>query len=177
MRKQEGFSLVELLIVVAIIMIIAAVAVPNLLRAKMTANESAAAAAERTVSVANVTYGSMYNQGYAGTLAQLGPTSGACAPSTSACADLIDSALAGVNPVANPPIRSHYVFTYLAPNATPAPGTANNTYSLMATPVTPGPSGKATFCLDQSNVIKKDTSGVALVAAIGGCGAFAGLPM
>ena len=177
MRKQEGFSLVELLIVVAIILIIAAIAVPNLIRAKMTANESAAAAAERTVSAASVTYASIYNQGYAGSLAQLGPTSAACASSTSACADLIDSALSGIYPVADPPVRSHYVFTYLAPNATPAPSTPNNTYSLMATPVSPGPSGKATFCLDQSNVIKKDASGVAQTALIGGCGTFAGNPM
>ena len=177
MRKQEGFSLIELLIVVAIIMVIAGIAVPNLLRAKMTANESAAAGAERTVSSANVTYASMYNQGFAGSLAQLGPTSPACLVSTSACADLIDSALSGVNPVADPPVRSHYVFTYLASNAAPAPGAPNNTYSLMATPVSPGPSGKATFCLDQTNVIKKDASGLALSAPSGGCDTFAGSPM
>jgi type IV pilus assembly protein PilA len=177
LQKQEGFSLIELLIVVAIILIIAAIAVPNLIKAKMTANESAAAAAERTVSSANVTYSSMYNQGFAGSLAQLGPTSAACAVSTSACADLIDSALSGINPLANPPVRSHYVFTYVAANAAPAPATPNNTYSLMATPVSPGPSGKSTFCLDQTNVIKKDASGVAQTAPSGGCDTFASSPM
>ena len=176
-QKQQGFSLIELLIVIAIILVISAIAVPNLLRAKMTANESAAAGAERTVSSANVTYSSMYNQGFAGSLAQLGPTSAGCAVSTSACADLIDSALAGINPITNPPVRSHYVFTYLAPNAVPAPVTSNNTYSLMATPVSPGPSGKATFCLDQTNVIKKDPSGASVAAPNTGCGAFAGSPM
>ena len=176
-KKEQGFSLIELLIVVAIILIIAAIAVPNLLKAKMTANESAAAAAERTVSTANVTYSSMYNQGFAGSLAQLGPTSAACAVSSSACADLVDSALSGVNPVSDPPVKSHYVFTYVVPNATPAPNTPNNTYSLVATPMSPGPSGKATFCLDQTNMIKKDASGTAVTAPSGGCGAFAGSPM
>ena len=169
--KGKGFSLIELLIVLAIILIIAAIAVPNLLKSKMAANEASVAASTRVVGTANATYASTYNIGFAGTLAQLGPTSAACATRSSACADIIDSALAVVAPV-----KSGYTFTYSAPNATPTIPAPNTTYSLAATPVSSS-SGKSTFCLDQSNVVKKDPTGAAVAGATTGCGAFAGTPM
>ncbi|PYQ41375.1 MAG: pili assembly chaperone, partial [Acidobacteria bacterium] len=76
MRKQKGFSLIELLIVVAIILIIAAIAIPNLLRARMAANESAAASSVRTINTAMVSYITAYpTVGYAATLAALGGAS------------------------------------------------------------------------------------------------------
>src|ERR1700733_6868886 len=89
-NKQEGFSLIELLIVVAIILIIAAIAIPNLLRSKMAANEASAVGSIRTLNTAAVPYSTPYG-GYPSVLAKLGPAS----PATSASADLVDSVLAG----------------------------------------------------------------------------------
>lgn len=177
MRQTNGFSLVELMIVVAIILIVLAMAIPNLLKSKTAANEASAAASLRTISTANAIYASSYNQGYAGSMAQLGPPSGACATDSSACADLLDSALSGVNPATANPIKSGYVFTYLSPNAAPTETAPNTTYSVTATPASPVSTGTSTFCLDQTKTVLKDPTGAAKVGAAAGCGLFAGNPM
>src|SRR6266404_9092381 len=109
--KQKGFSLIELLIVVAIILIIAAIAIPNLIRSKMAANEASAVASIRTVNTAEVVYSSTYNipEVFAPLLVDLGDSAGTCATtppiSTNAC--LIDQVLAKADAA---PGKSGYLF-------------------------------------------------------------------
>ena len=167
--RESGFSLIELLIVVAIILIVAAMAVPNFLRARMAANEASAASALKLVGVANVGYAASYGQGYAGNLAQLGPPGGGCASISSACADFLDSMLSGVAPASATPVKSGYRFTYYAQNDPPTPASPNNSYAVVATPVNPGNTGQSTFCFDNKISISKDSAGTITAADQSGC--------
>jgi type IV pilus assembly protein PilA len=154
MRKQKGFSLIELLIVVAIILIIAAIAIPNLLRSRMAANEASAVGSIRTLNTAQVTYSSTYPDiGFAVALSNLGPTA-AGVGGTSTNSGLVDSILGCA---AAPCVKSGYKFTVAAlPSGCGVAGTPCNTYTAIGDPVTVGQTGQRFFCSDQSGVIRFD---------------------
>src|SRR5271156_2543623 len=112
-KSSKGFSLIELLIVVAIILIIAAIAIPNLLRSRIAANQASAVGSLRTLNTAEITYSSTFNVGFTQTLLYLQPPAAGANP-TSTAAGLIDSVLsAGA--------KSGYSFTY-SPGASDSTG-------------------------------------------------------
>lgn len=136
-RNQQGFSLIELLIVIAIILIIAAIAVPKLNNARMNAQEMAAVRQIAAIHTAQIQYYSQFGK-YAGSLAELGPpTSGAAGPQA---ADLIPKVLAeGKN--------SGYVYTVVA---------SPTGYSVNANPEAFGNTGRRTFFSDQTQEIHQN---------------------
>jgi type IV pilus assembly protein PilA len=156
-RPQKGFSLIELLIVVAIILIIAAIAIPNLLRAKMAANEASAVGSVRTINTGSITYSSTYGAGYPPALANLGGAAGSAV--TCAGAQVLDNALATATTAAA--AKSGYYFTYTASGTAVTVGscTGHPGYTLIATPSVAGQTGQRLFYSDQSGVIRFTTDG------------------
>lgn len=157
MRKQYGFSLIELLIVVAIILIIAAIAIPNLMRARMAANESSAVSSLRTINTGEITYQSTYpTVGYAPALANLGGALGvACVPSsTTAC--LIDSVLANNG---NPTGGGKSGYSFATGTGTVTSG-INVGYTVAAVPMVLNGTGVRAFCSQEDGVVRVDPAGV-----------------
>ncbi len=129
MRSKKGFTLVEIMIVVAIIVLLAAIAIPNLLRARLSANEATAIAAMRTLSTAMESYRAAQSPpAYPGALSSL----------SNATPPYIDSVLGSGN-------KSGYTFT---------PAGGGTTFSVVATPQTPNVTGVRTFFVDQSGVVR-----------------------
>ena len=148
MKKQKGFSLIELLIVVAIILIIAAIAIPNLLRSRMAANEASAVGSLRTINTAEVTFATTYPATGFAALTALGGAA-PCTSATSTAACLLDDVLS-----ASAANKSGYHFVVTAGTQTPVV-----TYASTATPTAIGQSGQRGFYSDQSGVIRYTTDG------------------
>lgn len=169
-KLNQGFSLIELLIVVAIILIIAAIAIPNFLRARMAANESSAVASVRTVKTAEITYSSAYPTiGYAAQLIDMGGATPCTPSSTSAC--ILD------DPVANAGTgtagKSGYVFSAVGISTA---GGNNDSFVVGAAPASPGITGVRLFCTTADNAMRTDPgpSGTP-VTTVAACTAYAPL--
>lgn len=159
-RGQSGFSLIELLIVVAIILVIAAIAIPNLLRSRMAANQASAVANVRTITTAAVSYWVTYSNGYPPSLAAIG---GAGPGATCDAAVLIDTT------ISTPPSqKSGYQYAYAGEQGTVAtsPTGCSNPgfkgYLVSATPITVGVTGNMSYCSTEPGIIHFDTTGAAI---------------
>ncbi len=164
---QSGFSLIELLIVVAIILIIAAIAVPSFLRARLAANESSAVSSVRTIKTAEFTYYSAYPDiGYAAQLLDLGGAQPCVSSSTTAC--MVSDPLSTAGPGTQG--KSGYVFVAIGSTAG---GVNNDQFVIGAAPTTPGTTGIRLFCTTNDNAIR-DNPGLSgnPVNTIPGCLAY-----
>jgi type IV pilus assembly protein PilA len=166
MRKQQkGFSLIELLIVVAIILIIAAIAIPNLMRARMAANDSSGAASERTVVTGEIGYFAAYPTIGYGSLAVLGGASPCTPLPASGC--LIDNNLATNGAGGG---KSGYMFNALTATGTASP--VPNEFWTTGTPIS-AQTGTKAYCAFDDGVVRTQPAGT--ITLVGGYTACQGL--
>lgn len=162
MRRQKGFSLIELLVVVAIILIIAAIAIPNFLRARMAANEASAIASMRTIFTGEAAYyaAGWSNPGALGfstLLKDLGSSKG-CFPPKLDSACQIDDVLANASTPGT--AKGGYYFTYVpVPN-----GVLNVGFTLNGDPILRGQTGNRGFFTDQTGIIRANPSAAASIS-------------
>jgi len=166
---QRGFSLIELLIVVSLILIIASIAIPNLLRARIAANEAATAASIRTLNTLQVAYSSAYPElGFAPSLVNLGPPPDGCRSPNANYACFIDAtfASAGATP------RNGYIFLVTVSDSAP-----HLTYVIGAAAATFGKTGVRSFCSTDDGVIRSQLPSSQQIPATttDACSAFAPL--
>jgi type IV pilus assembly protein PilA len=156
--KQKGFSLIELLIVVAIILIIAAIAIPNLLRSRMAAAQASAVGSVRTINTASISYNSTYGNGFPPSLTAIGNNGTTSVTCTNA--ELIDTVLSS---------GTKQGYTFIVSKGTSAVTSASSScsagygyadgYMVTATPVTVGTTGQTSYCSDPSGVIRFNPAG------------------
>ncbi len=144
--SRSGFSLIELLIVVAIILIIAAIAIPNLLRARIASNESSAAASVRSIATAQIAYNTAYPTiGYAAALTNLGGPATGCSPS-SVTACIIDNVL-------STGAKSGYTFVSKGFSGS---GGTNDSFVSSSAPVAFNQTGVRDFCVVTDGVLRSN---------------------